>query len=940
MPGEEASSPRRQLARTKRPVVGTYLRKLLIPVLGLFGLLAVNGVYLASITAVEWFTGEIYQDYFYQVMFLVHLVLGVLIIVPAIVFGAAHLRNAWSRPNRPAVRAGVALYTTVLLLIVSGIILTRFDFFEVKDPQVRVVAYWVHVLTPLLAAWLFVLHRLAGPRVRWRVGAAWAGVALAFPLVMFLAQGQDIGEELLTASVSADAPFAPSLSRTADGGLIPARALMMEQYCRECHADVHAQWSHSAHRFSSFNNPAYLFSVREVRELDPAAARFCAGCHDLVPLFSGDLDRPDYDDVHDPTATAGITCTGCHAITQVNSPRGNGDYTIQEPVHYPFAYSDSPALQWVNRQLVKAKPAFHEKVFMKPLHREAEFCGVCHKVFLPKEINRYKWLRGQNHYDAYVLSGVSGHGATSFYYPAKAVHACSKCHMPLQASSDFGAGFFDESNELKVHDHQFPAANTALPHLLGLPGAVNEKHRAFLKGALRVDIFGTKEGGAITGALAGPVRPQVPTLEPGGRYLLETVVRTLRIGHLFTQGTADSNQVWLDVRVTSGGRVVGRSGGLGPQGEVDPWSHFLNAFVLDRDGNRIDRRNGQDIFTTLYNHQIPPGAADVVHYAFTVPEDVTAPVTVEVSLKYRKFDTRYMRYFQGKEFRTNDLPVTVIASDRVVFPVAGVNQSTPVQDSPVPVWERWNDYGIALFRKGEHGELRQAEQAFIQVEDLGHADGALNLARVYVKEGRLDEAAAALRRAARHESPAPPWVVAWLTALVNKQNGYLDEAIDDLERIVHTRFVEARAREFDFSRDYRIINELGQTLVERAKQERGKKRRVQRDRLLREASQWFDRVLELDPENVTAHYNLVLIHTLLGDADRARTHRTLHEKYRPDDNARERVVTLHRRRDPAADHAAAAVVIYDLQRPGAYGLSDESLDLVMLFKAREEDAQP
>ena len=37
--------------------------------------------------------------------------------------------------------------------------------------------------------------------------------------------------------------------------------------------------------------------------------------------------------------------------------------------------------------------------------------------------------------------------------------------------------------------------------------------------------------------------------------------------------------------------------------------------MLDRDGNRIDRRNPQDIFTPLYNHQIPPGAADVVHYA-------------------------------------------------------------------------------------------------------------------------------------------------------------------------------------------------------------------------------------------------------------------------------------------------------------------------------------
>ena len=51
--------------------------------------------------------------------------------------------------------------------------------------------------------------------------------------------------------------------------------------------------------------------------------------------------------------------------------------------------------------------------------------------------------------------------------------------------------------------------------------------------------------------------------------------------------------------------------------------------MLDRDGNRIDRRNPQDIFTPLYNHQIPPGAAQVVHYGLAVPEDQSEPLTVE-----------------------------------------------------------------------------------------------------------------------------------------------------------------------------------------------------------------------------------------------------------------------------------------------------------------------
>ena len=142
------------------------------------------------------------------------------------------------------------------------------------------------------------------------------------------------------------------------------------------------------------------------------AARWCAGCHDVVPFFSGAFDDPKFDDVNHPTSQAGITCTVCHAITHVNSTRGNADYTIEEPIHYPFAFSTNKLLAFLNETMVKAKPEFHKKTFLKPLHKTAEFCSTCHKVSIPHELNHYKeFLRGQNHYDTFLLSGVSGHGA-------------------------------------------------------------------------------------------------------------------------------------------------------------------------------------------------------------------------------------------------------------------------------------------------------------------------------------------------------------------------------------------------------------------------------------------------------------------------------------------------------------------------------------------------
>jgi tetratricopeptide (TPR) repeat protein len=905
-----------------RPAMGPRLRKLLFLILGVFAVLTVNSAYLGGITLLEWLFSATYQDYFYQLMFLCHLLVGLLVIGPFLVFAVSHLRTAWPRPNRRAVHIGLGLFTVVLVLLLSGLLLTRFEFFEVNDPRVRRIAYWLHVASPFLVLWLFLLHRLAGPPIRWQHSVRWASFALGIAGALFIGYTLSPRAPPPIGPESGAHYFFPSLARTATGKFIQAKTLMMDAYCRQCHEDSHRNWAHSAHRFASFNNPAYRFSVRETRRValerdgTSQASRFCAGCHDPVPFFSGAFDSPEFDDVADPTANAGITCSVCHGITAINSPRGNADYTIAEPVHYPFAFRDHAVLRWINRQLIRAKPEFHKLTFLKPFHKQPEFCGTCHKVHLPVALNHYKWLRGQNHYDSYLLSGVSGHGVQSFYYPPEAVPNCNHCHMPLAPSHrDLGAQYFDDSGVRKVHDHLFPGANTAIAHLLDMPQEIQDAHREFLEGSLRVDLFGVRRGGTIEDPLIGPLRPSVPALEPRRRYLLETVVRTLKPGHHFTQGTADSNEVWLELSVSSAGKIIAQSGAQATDGTADPWSYFANAYVLDRRGNRIDRRNAQDIYVPLYDHQIPPGAADIVHYRLAVPDSVTDPVTIEVKLQYRKFDTAYMRHFQGKRFVRNDLPITTIAADRVTFPIATNADIVPDRSfkPPAEAWERWNDYGIGLLREGRQGELRQAEQAFQRVQRLGRADGALNLARVYLKEGRLPEAAAALERAATHVPAVPPWSLAWFTGLVNKQYGQLDQAIENFRQLAATRFPEARQRGFDFSKDYRLLNELGQTLFEVAKRERLPPRREVRNALLEEAGLWFTKSLAVDPENATAHHNLALIHDQLGHPSVADAHRRRHLRYKADDNAGDHAIAIHRRRHRAADHAAEAVVIYDLK---------------------------
>jgi tetratricopeptide (TPR) repeat protein len=602
----------------------------------------------------------------------------------------------------------------------------------------------------------------------------------------------------------------------------------------------------------------------------------------------------------------------------------------------------------VNEQLVKAKPAFHKKTFLKDFHSEAEFCSVCHKVSLPYELNHYKeFLRGQNHYDSYLLSGVSGHGARSFYYPDVAQEDCNGCHMPARESDDFGARILDDSGKLKVHDHLFPGGNTALPWW-SRHGDAMKRQQSILEGCCRVDIFGLRADAQIDGELTAPLRPVVPVLKPGSSYLLETVIRTLKLGHHLTQGTSDSNELWLRLTVSSGDRVLGQSGHVDQRGDVDKAAHRVNSFVLDKNGNRINRRNAQDIFTPLYNHQIPPGAGQTVHYELVLPNDLNAPVKVELALLYRKFDREYveefiagrrkqgdlpLRGFDPEKPYGNPLPITVLASDTLEFSVEGgdFSEAVPAEDRGIPEWQRWNDYGIGLLLKGK-GELRQAADAFRRVEDLNRYDGPLNLARVLQSEGRIDEAILAVGRASKHtEPPAPPWTVAWLGGMLNRQQNRLADAEEGLRTALEMRTAETIRRKFNFSLDYVVRNQLASLLYDRARQvrlpaepagdesspeqvARYEERKRLQTQFLKTAVIELHRTLEIDSENATAHYLLQQLYDELGEMALSEKHEELHDRYRPDDNAQGQAVRLAREQYPEASKAAESVVIYPLTR--------------------------
>ena len=139
-----SDKPKRQVQRA----IGPRLRIVFHIVLGLLAIIGANSLYLGGVTFLSWWNSKTYQDYFYNWMFLLHVVLGLIIIVPFLIFGFLHWRNTKDRKIRRTVMIGYALMGVCLLVLGSGFLLLR-NFVDLRQPLLRSAVYWAHVAGPL-----------------------------------------------------------------------------------------------------------------------------------------------------------------------------------------------------------------------------------------------------------------------------------------------------------------------------------------------------------------------------------------------------------------------------------------------------------------------------------------------------------------------------------------------------------------------------------------------------------------------------------------------------------------------------------------------------------------------------------------------------------------------------------------------------------------------
>ena len=733
-------------------------------------------------------------------------------------------------------------------------------------------------------------------------------------------------------------PFWPSSAKTNVGGTIPSDFFMDSKLCGECHKDIYEQWQSSMHHWASFNNQFYRASILHMQELSGTqGSKWCAGCHDHAVFFNGRFEKPIKDQIQDPEAQNGLGCVSCHSIVHVGSTMGQGDFEIMYPPLHKIANSHNSLLRKLDAFITYLNPEPHRRTFMKAFMRGAdssEYCATCHKVHLDEPVNHYRWIRGFNEYDNWQASGVSGQGARSFYYPPKS-STCGDCHMPMVASQDPG------NRDGKIHSHRFAAANTAVPSVNHDAKQLSAAEEFLKSGAITVDIFAAspveaskgvqmrrrapdtptlsstfavgeeaEQSGPVAlrevGKIAAPIDAPGMALQPGSRVRVDAVVRTRKVGHFFPGGTVDGFDVWVEFRARDGkGRLLAESGTVADNGRgpVDKGAHFYRSYLIDSEGNPINKRNAWQARSTFYVRLIPPGAADTVHYLVDIPKDAVGPITFEAKLNYRKFTDYLTKFsfagvghpksgtaglaFDNREFDfasapVPTIPITTLSSKTVSVPLGEPKWQATIRKQDR---ERWNDWGIGLLLQGD---LKGAEYAFQRVIEAepGYADGYVNVARALVQEGETEAARPYLEKAL---AMSPKLARAeFFLAMAQKAAGDYPAALATLTDVRR-----------QYPRDRVVLNQYGRIEF------------LQRN--YADAAQAFQQTLAIDPEDLQAHYNLMLCYRGLGRAAEAEREQALFLRFKADESS-QALTQQPRLASPEDNNERQAIHDHDTQR--------------------------
>ena len=614
-----------------------------------------------------------------QLLLIGHVVLGLVLLVAFPLYLWRHVATWWRQTVTATMILGYILSAGALVAIVSGVVLTWQAVFATHLSRT-----WdlVHLIGGISVFALTMVHlfsavlrrrrslardpELAAAMRRFRGRfVAYAGVPavviaacwLAWPKTQYLrAVPEDYG--LPSYAQQFDEyrgnPFAPTYARTETLELVSPELLANSASCgtSNCHEQILAEWEPSAHRFSAMNPPFQEVQRRFAEEREPAETRYCAGCHDPISLFAGAKDL-HAQSLSAPGVDEGLSCVVCHAISLVDE-RGNADYVLTPPRKY-IGENGTGFSKFVSDFLIRAYPRQHLADYDRNLLRTPEYCGACHKQFIPEALNRFGFVEGQNQYDEWK----NGHWHSD---DPEVDLSCTDCHMRLVAgSTDPGRGEEGEvhrTGEDEAHRHHgFIATNNFMPAVLKLPHWEEQVRLTdeWMRGETVVPEIANRwpEGPVASLRLVAPREAL-----PGDQIEVRALVTNRKAGHNFITGPLDFVRSWIHMKVEdSDGRVIAEWGSINPAtrriedmagvehqiaNKRDEGTLVLEAIPIGEDGAELRKHELWRKAGGKGKRVIFPTYVDSHLFRFELPPDVAGPVSISADLNYRRYRQEFL----------------------------------------------------------------------------------------------------------------------------------------------------------------------------------------------------------------------------------------------------------------------------------------------------------
>ena len=640
-------------------------------------------IFVSAFLAIECITGLwIYLAPFSiaaQTQVVLHTLIGLILLVPYLYYQIRHFL-VWYRQKFTVVMVlGYILTTLVLVCLVSGVVVTWQAIFGQKLSKT-----WdlIHLVTGISSTVTIVLHLALAflrrrPAVR-RIpdfglalrrfaleGLVYVGatviivsaVAVSWPsqqIELPLPEEYTLPSYTQQFDEYRGSPFAPTYARTESGTLINPDVLSQSESCgtEGCHVQILAEWQPSAHRFSAMNPPFQQVQKDFANDRSPADTRYCAGCHDPISLFAGAKDIQNMD-LAAPGMQEGTSCVVCHSISSVDQ-RGNADYVLTPPHKYIWEASEG-GKKLLSDFLIRAYPRQHLADYDRNLLRTPEFCGACHKQFIPEALNRFGLSPGQNQYDEWRKSHWHADE------PSKDL-SCRDCHMRLVYDSDDPGRGEDGDIRRSASDgshrhHGTIATNLFMPAVLKLPNWETQDRltREWIQGKTEIpEIKDLWPSGPVASVqINGPEE-----VKSGEEVSLMVLVKNRKAGHNLTTGPLDFMRLWIHLVVEDAkGNTIAEWGNIDPEtrsindvpGQIheignarDEGTLVLEGLPLDGEGNPLLEHELWKKAGGRGQRVIFPRYTDKQTYRFQVPPSTEGPITVTADLNFRRYRQEFL----------------------------------------------------------------------------------------------------------------------------------------------------------------------------------------------------------------------------------------------------------------------------------------------------------